>query len=254
MTPILLLCLVAMQTPDAERGKRVIQQAIQALGGQAYLNVREVREEGRAFSFSHYEEINGMTNLVNYEHYPDEFRQEQGKHHEFIFVLNGDRAWDATFRGVAPIPQAEIDRILLGRKLSADTILRFRLNEPGIDITHVGIDFIDGQPADVIDVYDKDRNEVKIAIDQFSHCPVQRSWERQLPNHEREQNVETLGKYSPAKNSPVLFPYYVRRERNGIKIFEAFFANVEVGHAPDSLFERPPGKERIDIPSRKKSP
>ncbi len=241
------------QSRDADRGRKVLDQAIQALGGPAYLAVRDYHGEGRGFSFSRFEEISSMSPIVNYERYPDKSRQEQGKKHEVLFVLNGDKAWDANFRGVAPVPEAEVARVLLGRKLSVDRILRFRMNEPGLEITYAGADFVDGRPVDKVDVFDRDGDLVTISFDQQTHLPLRREWERKLPNREREQNVETLGKFSPAKNSSVLFPYYVRRERNGIKIFELFLGEIGVnGRTSDALFERPTGKERIDVPSRKR--
>ena len=240
------------QTRDLDRGRKIIDQAIQALGGQAYLNVRDYRGEGTAYSFTRFEELSGRAPLVNYERYPDKFRQEIGKKHDAIYVVNGDQGWDANYKGVAKMADTEVERIRFGRSLSVDTILRFRLKEPGIALTYTGTDFIDGRLVERVEFADADNNLVTISFDHLSHLPLRREWERPLPNHEREQNVETLSKYLAAKNSSVLFAYYVRRERNGIKIFEAFFNAIEVGKAPEPLFERPPGKERIDVPSRKK--
>lgn len=240
------------QSGDIDRGRKIVDQAIQALGGQAYLSVRDYRAEGTAYSFTRFEELSGRSPLVNYERLPDKFRQEAGKHHEAIYIVNGDHGWDVDYKGVAEMKEAEVARIRFGRSLNVDTILRFRLKEPGTSITFVGPDVIDGRQVEKVEFADPENNIVTISFDQQSHLPLRREWERKLPNHEREDNVETLGKYVSAKNGSVLFPYYIRRERNGIKIFEAFWDGVEIGKAPESLFERPAGKERIDVPSLNK--
>jgi hypothetical protein len=249
---LLLSGAAAAQTRDIDRGRKIVDQAIQALGGQAWLNTRDYRAEGTAFSFTRFEEMAGRSPLVNYERYPDKFRQEVGKHHDAIYIVNGEQGWDADYKGVAKMAEAEVERIRFGRSLNVDTILRFRLKEPGITLTFTGTDMIDGRIVEKVEFADAGNNVVTISFDQMSHLPLRREWERKLPNREREQNVETLGKYVRAKNSEALFPYYIRRERNGFKIFEAFYNEVEVGKAPESLFERPGGKERIDVPSRKK--
>ncbi len=249
---VFLAAPILAQDPAVARGRQILDQAVEALGGQAYLNLRDYRTEGRAFSFDHWEEISGMAPLINYQRLPDKLRQVQGKDHDVIMVINGDKGWDSTYRGVAALPAAEIERSQLSRKLSFDVILRFRLKEPGAAALFTGTDFVDGQPVDVVEFSDADLNVVKLGLAHETHLPVRREWERKLPNHEREQNVETLGKYHAAKGSVVQFPFYVLRERNGMKVFEAFIEEIDATHRlDDSLFERPKGKERIDVPSRK---
>ena len=237
------------QTRDPELGRKVLEQAIKALGGQAYLNVRDRRAEGRAFQFSR-EELSGMAKIVNYDKYPDKYRQEVGKDKDVVFVLNGEHGWEGTFRGVQELPPEEVERIHLGRELSVDNLLRFRFKkEEGLEITHTGTDLVDGRTADLVEVVDAQNRVLIIAFDQSSHLPLRREWERRNPKtRDREQYVEILGKYLHAKGSgAVLEPYYIHRERNGLKVFESFLTEITVNpKLPDSLFERPSGPDRPD--------
>jgi hypothetical protein len=236
----------------AVRGRQILDQAIQALGGQAYLGLRDWHFEGRGFSFDHLERITGMAPIIEMDRLPDKYRQAQGKNHDYIVVWNGDNGWDSSFRGVAPIPAADIERIKLSHRLSFDVILRFRLNEPGVQLFFIETDFVDGQPVDIVEFSDADRNVVKLGFAHESHLPVRREWERKLPTKDREQNVETLSKYHAAKGSIVQFPFYIGRERNGIKVSEFFITEIDTTHRlDDSLFDRPPGPDRVDVPSRK---
>ena len=238
------------QDPDAERGRKLLNDAIEALGGPAYLAVRDIHSEGRAFSFSRYEEVAGMAPMINYDRLPDKFRQVIGKKRDVIYVVSGEQGWDSNFRGVAQMPAPEVERIKYNRALSFDIVLRFRLKEPGVSIYAAGSDFVDGRPVDMVDFADAQNNSVRMSFDRQTHLPVRREWERKLPNREREQNIEVLGKYRPAKNNAAQFPFYIRRERNGLKVFESFLNDVEVARLSDALFQRPDGKERIDVPSR----
>ncbi len=246
----LTLSTQAVAQARDDRGLKIVEAAIDALGGQAYLDLRDYRAEGRAFSFDRFEDLSGMAPMITYEHYPDKFRQEIGKKRDVIYVMNGDHAWDANFKGVAEMPDAERERIQLSRQLSIDTILRFRTKEPGVEFNYLGVDFVDGRQVDKVEFADRENNAAVLSFDSSTHLPLRREWERKLPNHQREQNLELLSKYLAAKNSSVLFPYYIHRERNGQKIFESFLSEVTVGKVSAGLFERPSGKERIDVPSR----
>lgn len=252
MTRILILLLLTVaagaQARDPERGKKILQEAIQALGGTAYLNTRECRTEGRAYQFDRYEELAGMARIVNYEKLPDKFRQEMGKDGDVVYIVNGDHGWEQTFRGVREMLPTDVERIRTARELSVDSILRFRLNEPGLEVAHSGTDMMDGRAVDLIEIVDSQNRMVILTVDRKSHLPIRREWVRFLPKvREREENVETLGKYVRAKGSSIMMPTYIRRERNGVKIFEAFYSEVHAGaKLADSLFERPPGKELKD--------
>lgn len=257
------------QVHDTARGPKVLEEAIQALGGPAYLSARDYRAEGRAYQFSQ-EQLSGMARIVVYEKFPDKYRQEIEK--DIVFVLNGEHGWEGTFRGVRELPSEEIERIRLGRDLSVDNLLRFRLKEPGLEVAFIGTDLVDGRQAELVQIVDAQNRTVTIAFDQSSHLPVRREWERRDPKtRERELNVETLGKYLPVKlgkgagagnngprpwvtgpgtqgrGGPLLAPYYIRRERNGIKIFEVFLTEMSSNvRSPDPLFERPRGPDLKD--------
>jgi hypothetical protein len=253
---VLLLCAcAAAQARDPEKGKKILEQTVQALGGQAYLNVRDTRAQGKAFVFSRYEELEGMVPITNFERWPDKYRQEQGKKRDVIFVLNGEHAWESTFRGVREYPEPELEAIRMRRMLSVDYILRFRLGkEPGLEVAAMGTDMVDGRQVDIVEINDAENRTVTLFIDRHTHLPVRREWVIPNPKFQnRDEYVEMLGKYSPAKGAPgVMVPLYIHRETNGIKTFEAFFDEVHTGaKLSDSLFERPAGKELL-VPGRKK--
>ncbi len=237
---------------DAERkGREILQAAIQALGGQAFLNARTVRAEGRAFQFGREEELAGMARFVEYEKFPDKVRQELGKDKEVIVVISGDKGWDKDIHGVREYPEEEMKRIGENRLLGIEHILRYRLNEPGLTVRYVGDDIMDGRPVNLVEVADADNRVVTIAVEKSTRLPVRRRWSRRNPKtNVREEELEVLGNYR--KVGYVQTPYYTLRERDGQKLFEVFLTSAAYDIAlPDFLFERPPGPER-PIPGRKK--
>ncbi len=245
---LLLATAAGAQARDPEKGKKILEQAIQALGGQAYLNTREFRTAGRAYQFDRYEELAGMARIVNYEKQPDKFRQEMGKDGDVVYVVNGEHGWERTFRGVKEMLPVDVERIRSSRELSVDSLLRFRLKEPGLEVAHIGTDILDGRTVDLIEIADSQNRQVILTVDRKSSLPIRREWVRFLQKvREREENVEILGKYVRARGTSIMMPTYIRRERNGIKIFEAFYSDVQAGgKLADSFFDRPAGPELKD--------
>ncbi len=246
------LCVaVAAWGAQAEKGRALLEAAVQTLGGQAFLHARDFRAEGRAFQFGREEQLSGMARFVEYEKFPDKVRQELGRDKDVIVVFNGDKGWDKDFHGVREYPEDELRRIRENRLLGVEHVLRYRLNEPGLSVRFLNSDVVAGHPVDWVEVADAENRVVNIAIEQASRLPVRREWSRRNPQTRvREDEVEVLGNYQNA--SGILTPYYSLRERNGQKIFEVFITSGAYNlNLPDSLFERPPGPERPD-PRRKK--
>ena len=44
---------IPVDKENARKAKELLDQAVQALGGQAYLNVRDMQQSGRTYSFHH---------------------------------------------------------------------------------------------------------------------------------------------------------------------------------------------------------
>jgi len=234
-----------------QKPRDILNAAIQALGGKAFLGAKDMRAEGRAFQFGRDEELQGLARFTAYEKFPDKLRQELGKDKEVVVVINGDKGWDKTFRGVREYPEEEMLRIRENRLLSVENVLRFRLNEPGVTLRYAGTDLIGNRLADLVEVEDADNRLVTIAVDQSNKLPVRRQWSRRNPKTRLlEKEVELLGNYR--KLGDILSPFYSMRERDGQKIFEVFLTTAAYNqNLPDSLFQRPPGPDRPE-PGRKK--
>ena len=236
--------LPAQETSPADKGRAILHATIEKMGGAAFLKARDLRAEGRAFQFDRQERLSGLARFVVYEKFPDKERQELGKDKDLIVVFNGDQGWDKTFRGVREYSPEEMRRIRNSNLLSVEHILRYRMNEPGLLVRHVGGDMIARRPVDLVEVVDAENRAVTIAVERDSKLPVRRQWSRRNPRTRvRETEVEVLGKYQ--KVNGILTPYYRLRERNGQKIFEAFLTRAAYNvNPPDSLFQRPPGPKR----------
>src|SRR4051794_11791581 len=88
-----------------DRGKRVINEALAAMGGEAYLHMQDRVETGRAYQFYN-GELSGLSIAHIYTRYltpePGKFRmrerQTYSKDESIIALYQEEGGWEITFR------------------------------------------------------------------------------------------------------------------------------------------------------------
>src|SRR5438309_2144234 len=86
---------------NSDQARQVLDKTIAALGGNAYLNVKEVEQVGRGYGFYHNTPTGIGTPYWRFYRYPDKERYEFTKKRDIILIHNGDKGYEITFRGTA---------------------------------------------------------------------------------------------------------------------------------------------------------
>jgi hypothetical protein len=244
---LLLAALSAAQTPANVRGKKVIDEAIAALGGDKFLQMQDRIESGRAYSF-YRDNLSALSVAKIYTRYltvnPTQSahelgqreRQAFGKNEDSAVVLREDGGANITYRGPKPIPTEEFERYRESTLHNFFYILRQRLHEPGMDFEFVGSDVVDRVPVDVVDVIDAENFTVRVFIHQTTKLPVKQSFSRLDPKtRDRDDEVTRFDRYRD--NQGIQWPQQITRERNGDKIYQIFADSVSFNQdLTDDLF------------------
>jgi len=231
-----------MPEQSAAKAKDLISQAIEALGGSTYLNVRDATCTGRLGTFDHSGELTGFGHFIDYTIPPFKERQENLPKRNIIEVYNGDKGWQLDRGGVAQAPQADLLDFQEGVKKDLDNILRHRIHEPDMTFRYGGPDIIDGWKADWVELVDSENRTIRIAFASNTHLPIRKTVDtRDSKTRMKTQETEYYSNYHPLGGIQTAFQ--LTRERNGIKIFQAFFDKCEYNtNLPDALFT----KESLD--------
>jgi len=254
----LLLCLLACaaltgglraqgETHQA-RGKRVVNEALAALGGDAFLHMQDRVETGRAYSFYN-SQLTGLSVATVYTRYlvpvsgklAVRERENFGKKQDEGFVLlteNG--AWEVNYHGATPFEDQRFQNYEMSQLLNIFYILRQRLSEPGPSFYSQGSDTFENQPVEIVDITDAQGRTVTVYFSQFTKLPLRQSFRRRNPTYgDFDTEVTAFAKYRSAGGG-VLWPYDIRRERNGDKIYEMYSESVEINQdLGDELFTLP---------------
>jgi hypothetical protein len=247
---LLFLAPLAAQN-DPVRGRQIVDEAIAALGGPAFLNMRDRVEQGRGYSF-YRENLSGLSRTVISTRYltrPEpppvgyvgqRERQAFGKKQDVWIVFNELGGHEITYRGAKPLPPETMERWKESLLHNIFHTLRCRIGEPGLVFEFVRQDTLDRAPVNVVDVVDDTGRVTTVWFEQGSKLPVKQSWFRRDPrSRQRVEEVTVFAKFRDVGGG-VHWPYVIRRERGGEKIFEMFADDVKINQGlTDDLFTLP---------------
>jgi hypothetical protein len=177
---------------SAAKAKQLLQQVIAALGGQAYLSVRDSQCDGRTAQFGTAGTLMGFTLFRDLWLLPDKNRVEyysKGEHTIAGFLMGADDllithggamitiyssegGWTLDKSGVSDEPEDVIKNYNDQLKSGLNDMLRKRMKEPGVDVQYGGTDLIDLKEAEWIVFTDSDHREMRLGVDRFTHLPL----------------------------------------------------------------------------------
>src|ERR1700685_2058456 len=243
-------------TPDqsSAKAKQILQQAIAGLGGPAYLNVKDITVEAKLGKFDHSGQLRGYAKIIDIAIPPDKDRTENLPKRNIIEVRNGDKGWDLDRGGVSEATITDMATNQEDIKKDIDNILRHRIHEQGMIFRYAGLDVVDYQESDWVELVDSDNRTFRIAIARNTHLPVRKVVDTRNANtHMRNEEIEYYSNYHPI--SGIQTPYQITRERNGIKVYQVFFDKFEYNTSvPDSLFTKESLDERWEKVGKKEKP
>jgi hypothetical protein len=246
---ILLACctVAAAAETAAERGKRVVDEALRALGGDAFLHMQDRVESGRGYGF-YREELSGLAVVKIYTRYlapvPGQIaireRDAQGKKEDSVVLFTENGAWEVTFRGARPLTDLRYANYKDGTLRNIFYILRQRLDEPGLAFYSRGMDMYENRPVEIVDITDAANRTVTVYFDQLTKLPVRQTFKRRNPEYKDfDTEVTVYSKYRDVGGG-VQWPCATLRQRNGEKILEVYSDSVTINHGlKDDLFTLP---------------
>ncbi|HUJ20638.1 MAG TPA: hypothetical protein VLX58_03905 [Bryobacteraceae bacterium] len=256
MKVVALLCGAVVLMPamraetNLERGKRIVDEVVAALGGERFLRMQDRVESGRAYSF-YREQLSGLSIAKIYTRYlirPEppvpgflgvREREAFGKKEDSAVVFADGQGYDITFRGARPLPDNTVERFKESTLRNVFYILRQRLGEPGLIVESRGSDVVENQPVDIVDITDGDNRVVTVYFNQLTHLPAKQVTERRDPQTKVvNEEVTRFSKYRDVGG--VMWPFDIQRERNGEKIYQMYADSVTVNQdLKDNLFTLP---------------
>ncbi len=217
-----------------EKGRKLIDEAIAALGGSKFLAMRDRVESGRAYSY-YRDRLSGLS-LAKFETFYEDSaagikqrdKQVFGKKEDFYVIFDGNgKGWDVSFKGAKPMAEELVQQWQESVIRNPMYILRCRANEPGMIFERRGLEVFDNQPVEIVDVTDSDNRAVAVYLNATTKLPVRGYFKRQNAKDKGWDEQDT--RYSKYRETQgVMWPWAITRSRNGERNLEIFSEDVRV--------------------------
>jgi hypothetical protein len=243
----LLACAVGLsaQTPAASTGsnaakaRAALDDMVQALGGNRWLDLRNSFVEGTLAAF--YE---GKPTGVNVRYWqwttPDEQRIDltEKKHdrHNWVQIYAGQQCWEITWQGRKAMAKDVCDSAIRRRDHSIQTAVRVWMKNPSTLLIDDGQTLAERHLAEQVTLLDEGNDAITIQMDAETHLPLSCSWSWRDPvYHDRDTDVEEYADYHLIDGIPT--PFTITRLHNGDVVQQHFIlkAAYNVPLPPDGF-------------------
>jgi competence protein ComGC len=240
---LILVFAAPALSQDEEKIQQLFQDAIQAMGGETYLNVTDMVSKGQWFAFDREGQSSGLIKYTDYTKLPDKSRFEEGNRKKdrdiTVFNLATGEGWIKEGRKEArEATPEEIDNFKRVVKHTLDIIFRQRYKDPENKLFYLG----PGEGRDVVlelvKILDPENDEVVVYFDRISKLPEKIEYWDMSGRGVRLRVVEEFSQWvvTEGVNTPMRIDQYV----NGRRSSQHFVLEITYNNdLPDSLFSRP---------------
>jgi len=198
---------------NAQRARKALDAMVQALGGQAWLNMKNLVREGHIGAFFHGNPDPGTTEYFEFHEWPDRDRVELTKHRDVVEFYLGREGWEVMYRGKKPMDKEILDDFLRRRDHSIETAVKVWLKDPNTILVDEGQHQVQRRLADQVTLISAQNESITILMDTESHLPLRRVFQWRDPLYkDKNTDAEEYDNYHVMDGFPT--PLSITRFRN----------------------------------------
>jgi len=211
---------------NAQQARAALDKMVQALGGQAWLDMKNQEFQGHIAAFFHGQPDLGTTEFWEFHQWPDHDRYEYTKHRDVVGFYIGQQGWEVTYRGKHPLPKEQVDDYLRRRAHSIETVIKTWLPDPKTILIYEGQHLAERHLAEQVSLISANNDAVTILLDIQTHLPLRRSFQWRDPEYkDLNTDAEEYDDYHVFDGFPT--PFNITRFKNDEMVRQQFIRHVE---------------------------
>jgi hypothetical protein len=239
----------AGSTPE-QRGRKLLDEMLQDLGGDVWLNRKNIREDGHIARFFR----GAPTGIVVEFHAihqfagpnrPEAFRIGfltdksmifPGKKIDVVQIWANNTGKEVTYKGTTTLPQDQVDDYFRRQDHSIEAIYNVWLKSPGVVVLDEGPTMVERRLTERVSILSDNNDSVTVDIDTQTHYPLRRTFETRNPKFKDiDEDAEEYDDYHTIQGLPTAFT--ITRYHNGDMASQTFFTKIEydVDTPPDTF-------------------
>jgi hypothetical protein len=210
---------------NARQARAALDAMVQALGGQAWLAVKNQMRQGHVAAFYQGKPDAGTTRYWEYHAWPDHDRIELTPHRDVVQFYIGRAGSEVTYKGKAALPQEQVEEYLRRRDHSIETAVKLWLNDPQTILIYEGQRLAARHLADQVTLISAANEAITIQMDTQTHLPLRRTFEWRDPVYkDKNLDAEEYDDYHTMDGFPT--PLTITRFKNGDMTRQYFLDRV----------------------------
>jgi hypothetical protein len=237
-----------------QQGRKLLDQMVEALGGDAWRARKDIVESGRTSAFFHGQPNGNNIEYTYYHRYNPEAERYgfltdrsmilPGKKTDVVQVWTADNGYEVTYKGRTTLPKEQVEDYMRRRAHSIESVVNVWLKAPGVMVVYEGRSMVERSQADKVTILAADNDAVTIDLDANTHLPLRRTFQwRNTTFKDHDEDAEEYDAYHTIQGLPT--PFTISRYRDGDLANQHFFTKVEYNtnlsselFDPDKLLEK----------------
>jgi len=241
---------------SARRARAILDQTIEAMGGQPYLTYVNRVEVGRYYPLYHGRTASTGLPYRYYVEYPDKDRFEilrlkdihiipgeidiggvKSTVVDIALIHNGDKGYETTYKGTSAQEPEDLQNFLRRRQHSLEWVFRKWIRDPNVALFYDGPSVVDGKVTEGVTLVNSQDDSVSVFLDQDTHYPIKISYSWRDPK-DKQKNVEDeiYDHYKLVQG--IWTAHSITRYFNGETSQQRFINSASYNlKLPDSMFE-----------------
>ncbi len=230
---------------NARKARAALSAMVQALGGQAWLDIKNEMQQGHVAAFFHSQPDLGTTDLWQFHSWPDKDRVEVTKHRDVVEFYIGRDGWEVTYRGKKPMQKDLLEDYLRRRDHSIETAVKVWLKDPNTILVYEGQTMAERHMAEQVTLISAQNESITIQMDEQSHLPLRRSFQWRDPLYkDKNTDAEEYDDYHTIEGFPT--PFSITRLKNDEIVRQYYVTKVEYNRPlPDDFWNVDAAAQRI---------
>jgi len=235
---------------NAHQAHELLDQAIKALGGDLYLGIHDMQEQGRTYTFYHGRPSSNGVFFWRFLEYPGKERIELTPQRDIAYIYSGDKGYEVTYKGPREVEKKDLEDYQRHRRLSLETILRSWVNDPTVALFFDGAALAGSLAAKRVTLINAKNEAVSIYFDIDTNLPIKKSHSWRDPvDKERNVEEETYDGYRLVDG--VMTPFGFTRYFNGDMQTERFVTSASYNKGlNEAMFDPNSGYNPNKVPGK----
>lgn len=214
----------ASAAANQKKAHRILAESIQALGGEAWLDLRTMRSVGRTAEFYQGNPTGVPHDTTETTALPDRERIDSAKG-RVVQIYIAREGWEITYKGKKAMPPAQNENYWRWHDHSLGVALRQWVPGPSTMLIDQGQTLVERRVAEKIKLVNASNDAITIEVDAATHLPLRLSFEWRDPQfHDKNLDAVEYDNYRTVDG--IATPYTVTRTHNGETVRQRYLLRI----------------------------